>query len=82
MIVKFNVAVLHPDTTVTSDCAVVYVTPLAGQVYDSPSHIEVVTLPSVVTGVIVKFNVAVLHPVTTVTSVCAVVYVTPFAGQV
>jgi hypothetical protein len=63
---KFKVAVLHPSTTVTPDCAVVYDCPLAGQVYEAPSQIEVVTLPVVVAGVIDKFNVAVLHPSTKV----------------
>ena len=58
VILKFKVAVLQPVTTVTSVCAVVYVTPFAGQVYDSPAHIEVVTLPSVVTGVMFRFKVS------------------------
>ena len=56
VMVKFKVAVLQPVITVRFVWAVVYVCPFAGHTYESPTQIDVVTLPVVVCGVIVKSN--------------------------
>ena len=53
VLVKFKIAVLQPVTTVRFVWAVVYVCPFAGQVYEAPAQIDVVTLPVVVNGVTV-----------------------------